>query len=87
MKDVEYDSNIIILKPGEVLFFYTDGVTEAFNKDEEEFQETRLEQILTNKNSLSANDLVEQTFESVQTFSEGIEQSDDITCLALKYLK
>jgi phosphoserine phosphatase RsbU/P len=87
MKDVEYDSNIIILKPGEVLFFYTDGVTEAFNKNEEEFQETRLEQILTNKNSLSANDLVEQTFESVQTFSEGIEQSDDITCLALKYLK
>jgi len=85
MKDVEYNSNVIMLKPGETLFFYTDGVTEAFNKDKEEFQEVRLTQILENKNSLSVNDLVQNVFENVQTFANGVEQSDDITCLALKY--
>jgi sigma-B regulation protein RsbU (phosphoserine phosphatase) len=87
MKDAEYESSVIMLKPGESLFFYTDGITEAFNKKEEEFQEKRLEEILINKNSVSAADCVQQVFENIQTFTNGVEQSDDITCLSLKYLK
>jgi sigma-B regulation protein RsbU (phosphoserine phosphatase) len=87
MKDAGYESNVIMIKPGESLIFYTDGVTEAFNKDEEEFQEKRLEDVLSNKKFLSSTDVVQQIFENVQTFSDGVEQSDDITCLALKYLK
>ncbi|MGA8265845.1 MAG: SpoIIE family protein phosphatase [Ignavibacteriaceae bacterium] len=87
IKDVEYQSNVIMLKRGESLFLYTDGVTEAFNKEGEEFQEGRLEKSLANKNSLDTNDLVQHVFEDVQKYSEGVEQSDDITCVALKYLK
>ena len=87
MKDAEYESNVVMLKSGESIFFYTDGVTEAFNKEEEEFQETRLAQALENNNSLKSNELVEHVFQNVQSFSDGVEQSDDITCLALKYLK
>jgi sigma-B regulation protein RsbU (phosphoserine phosphatase) len=87
IKDVEYQSNVIMLKQGESLFFYTDGVTEAFNKEGEEFQEGRLEKSLANKNSLDTNELVQHVVEDVQKYSEGVEQSDDITCVALKYLK
>ena len=87
IKDAEYESNVVMIQPGESLFFYTDGITEAFNKDEEEFQEMRLSKILENKNSSSANELVKHVFEGVQLFSDGVEQSDDITCLALKFLK
>ena len=87
IKDVEYQSNVVMLKPGESLFFYTDGVTEAFNKDEEEFQETRLEKSLANRNSLNTDELVQRVFDDVQSYSEGTLQSDDITCVALKYLK
>ena len=87
MKDVPYESNVIMIKPGESLIFFTDGVTESFNKEGEEFHETGLEKILEGKNSLSVNELVDYVFENVQSFSEGVEQSDDITCLALKYLK
>src|SRR3989304_4952311 len=87
MNDVPYESNVVMIQPGESLLFYTDGVTESFNKEGEEFQETRLEKILDNKNSLSVNKVVEHVFENVQSFSDGVEQSDDITCLALKYLK
>lgn len=86
-KDVPYESNVVMIKPGESLLFYTDGVTEAFNKEEEEFQETRLSQTLENKNSLNSTELVNHVFQNVQAFTDGIEQSDDITCLALKYLK
>jgi phosphoserine phosphatase RsbU/P len=87
IKEAEYQSNVIIIKPGESLFFYTDGVTEAFNIEEEEFKEARLEKSLVHKNSLDVNDLVSNVFEDVRAFSKGAEQSDDITCVALKYLK
>jgi sigma-B regulation protein RsbU (phosphoserine phosphatase) len=87
MKDVPYGSNVIMLKQGESILFFTDGVTEAFNKAEEEFRETRLEKILDGKNSLCVNELVNYVFKNVQSFSDGVEQSDDIICLALKYLK
>lgn len=87
MKDVEYESNMVKINPGESLFFYTDGITEAFNNENEEFKESRLAEILVNKNVLSTNDLVDYVISIVKSFSDGTEQSDDITCLALKFLK
>ena len=87
MKDAEYESNITMLNPGDTLFLYTDGITEAFNKQDEEFDENRLVNSLLNKAPQSANDIVNNVISDVQTFSDGAEQSDDITCLALKFLK
>jgi len=87
MKDMEYESNIIKINPGETLFFYTDGITEAFNKENEEFNETRLVNSLLDKNSQTVTDIVNGVINDVQSFSDGAEQSDDITCLALRFLK
>jgi serine phosphatase RsbU (regulator of sigma subunit) len=42
---------------------------------------------LLSNNPQSVNDLVNNVINSVQSFSDGAEQSDDITCLALKFLK
>ena len=39
MQNAEYESHILMLKPDDYLFIYTDGVTEAFNKNEEEFKQ------------------------------------------------
>jgi sigma-B regulation protein RsbU (phosphoserine phosphatase) len=87
MKDVGYQSNVVMLKPGDSVFIFTDGITEAFNSNEEEFGEKRLGEFFTNKNSLATSEQVENLFAEIKSFSEGVEQSDDITCLALKYLK
>ena len=87
MKDAEYESNIAMLNPGDTLFLYTDVITEAFNKQDEEFDESRLVNSLLNKAPQSANDIINNVISDVQTFSDGAEQSDDITCLALKFLK
>lgn len=87
MKNTEYESNILIIKPNESILFYTDGVTEAFDKNEEEFREDRLVDSLQNKNALSACELVKSVIDNVEAFTNGIDQSDDITCMALKYLK
>lgn len=87
IKNMEYNSNIIMLKPGESLFFYTDGITEAFNIEEEQFQENRLEESLYDQQNLTAQGLVESVLNVVKKFTSGTEQSDDITCLALKFMK
>lgn len=87
MKDVEYESNMIKISHGETLFFFTDGITEAFNKEGEEFKENRLVDSLLMNNLQSVNNIVNNIFIDVQAFAEGTEQSDDITCLALKFLK
>lgn len=87
MREVEYESNIVMLKPGDTIFFYTDGVTEAMNAKEEEFGEERLLKNLSSGNGLGVNQQIYQVINEVQDFSGGIPQSDDITCLALKYLK
>jgi len=87
MKDMEYDSNIIMLKPGESIFLYTDGVTEAFNKEDEEFTDKRLLSSLINKNNLTSEDLIDALIKIIKEFTNETEQSDDITCLSLKYLK
>lgn len=87
IKDVMYESKVITLKPGESLFFYTDGITEAFNQNEEEYHESRLVVLLSDNYSNNTIELVDKVISNVEIFSNGVEQSDDITCLALQYLK
>ena len=85
-KEAEYDSSLVVLKPGDTIIFFTDGVTEAFDKNKNEFEEGRLIEVLKNNNGTSAMESVQCVFDTVQKFADGVEQSDDITCLALKYL-
>ena len=87
MQNAYYESHILTLQPDDCLFFYTDGVTEAFNKNEEEFLEQRLVDSLQNCHTTSADQLVDKIISNVQSHINGFGQSDDITCLALKYFK
>lgn len=73
IKSTEYQSNIIMLKPGESIFFYTDGVTEAFNSNEEDFKEERLLQSLKINSVSSAEKIVANVFETVKNFTNGVE--------------
>jgi phosphoserine phosphatase RsbU/P len=86
VKNVRYNSGCITVKPGESLFFYTDGITETFNEENEEFHEKRLKEILIDKHELSAFNLIESVLLNVNSFLNNQEQSDDITCLAVKLL-
>jgi sigma-B regulation protein RsbU (phosphoserine phosphatase) len=84
-ENFEYVTGRLVLKEGETLFMYTDGVTEAMNPDDELFSEERLQQTLV---ALSAKPLVEMIgglTEEIIFFSQGAPQSDDITMMALKF--
>ena len=71
------------LAAGDVLIIYSDGVTEAVNRDGEEFGEDRLLEIATAHRHLSMPLLVEKLFEASRRFSHP-EQADDITVIAAR---
>jgi len=85
VKNLEYESNVTMLQPGETLFLYTDGITEAMNPSEDMFEERRTEEALQRHHALPLDQLVENVVKDVQAFAGSQEQSDDITCLALRY--
>jgi serine phosphatase RsbU (regulator of sigma subunit)/catechol 2,3-dioxygenase-like lactoylglutathione lyase family enzyme len=71
------------LFPGDTLVFYTDGVTEAFNADSEEFGESRLVEALRRHRDLPPQHLLASVLEHVRQFSPH-EQRDDLTVLVAK---
>jgi serine phosphatase RsbU (regulator of sigma subunit) len=71
------------LAPGDVLFLYTDGLTEANDCNGEEFGETRLSAIIAGANE-SAGDWVARAIAEVREFSRGLAPFDDLTCLAVR---
>jgi sigma-B regulation protein RsbU (phosphoserine phosphatase) len=76
----------LLLKSGDRLVLYTDGVTEAMDKNDQLFSESRLETTLHGVNGLSSKEVIERIVKEVQGFSTGVPQSDDITLLALDYV-
>jgi phosphoserine phosphatase RsbU/P len=86
-KDVQYESGEIFLSDDCVLLFYTDGVTEAVNKDNEEFGEEHLTSTIRTNSSESAEKILDIVSKEIETFASGLHQHDDITLIVLKKKK
>ena len=71
------------LSAGDIFALYTDGVTEAFNEDEEEFGEDRLIAALQQSSTLPPAEILSATIDEIQRFSPH-EQHDDITLIVAK---
>jgi sigma-B regulation protein RsbU (phosphoserine phosphatase) len=84
MKNAQYDEKEVKLESGDVLYLYTDGVTEAMNGKRELFGEQRLAAALDANRDCGPEDLLTAVKREVDRFAEGTEQADDITMLALK---
>jgi serine phosphatase RsbU (regulator of sigma subunit) len=83
--DLPYRVAETFLLPGDTLFVFSDGITEAFNPDAEEFGTDRLEDTLDKTPGRAAAELVADVLAATRDFAAGAEQSDDITALALVY--
>jgi len=83
--DIDYQSKILQLNPGERLFLYTDGVTEANDINNELLGEERLEKFLSSRSNSPIEDIVREAFHEVNTFASGMPQFDDVTILAILY--
>jgi phosphoserine phosphatase RsbU/P len=80
----EFEQVSKLIEPGELLLIYSDGVTEAMNNTNEEFGEEKLLSILKSNVNLSAKELIDKIVSEVKTHSSKVEQSDDITLMAIK---
>jgi serine phosphatase RsbU (regulator of sigma subunit) len=72
------------LERGDTLFFATDGITEARNDVEEEFETERLEQYLAGPREVPLRQLVTGLVDTVERFTGGCDQGDDQTILAVR---
>ena len=85
MEGVRYHVGEVRLSPGDVIFLYTDGVTEATNAAEELYGENRLNSILNACGGEEVDCLCRRVKADVDAFVGDAPQYDDITMLALKY--
>jgi phosphoserine phosphatase RsbU/P len=81
-----YGSATVQLRPGDLLFIFTDGVVEAVNAEGEEFKESRLLGALAVASSGSAAEILARVMGDVNTFVGFARQHDDITALVLRVL-
>ena len=85
--DMKFDESYVDLRPGSRVVMFTDGVTEAFNENDEAFSDKRLLQTihsLPDKN-ISSTDDVNSIVCSVKEFTSEASQFYDITCVVLLF--
>lgn len=79
-----YKQQEIRLEPGDEMFFYTDGVTEAINTEEQQYGSDRLLDCLTECRDKSAGEQLAILKADLDAFTAGVEQFDDITIMGMK---
>ena len=87
MEGIAYNETTLYIDKEDIVLAYTDGVSEAQNKNEEFFTVSRLEKLIREGKYDSTQSLTDIIIESVKEFENGTEQFDDITVLALQYLQ
>ncbi len=87
MEKAKYTCSEIRLEYGDSLLVYTDGVTEAMNPAGELLGEEHLKRILLGSGGGTAKEEALHVLAKTREFADGAMQSDDITILALKYLR
>lgn len=79
-----YEAAQIDLASGDVMLLYTDGVTEAMNREREQFQAARLLACLQAAGAATARTITESIKHEVLAFAGGAPQSDDLTTVVLR---
>ena len=86
LKRTKFKVNEMELQPGDTIYLYTDGVTEAHNSEGEMFGRDRLTEALNEVSDKSPQEIDDHVRKKVAEFAGEAEQYDDITSFCLKYL-
>lgn len=85
MEGIRYRCGSMQLEPGDKIFQYTDGVTEATNREMELYGMERLGEVLSKNGAASPETLLSSVKEDIDAFVGDAPQFDDITMLCLEY--
>ncbi|MBN1465543.1 SpoIIE family protein phosphatase [candidate division KSB1 bacterium] len=76
----------IQFEAGDVLFLYTDGISEAMNRNREEFGEERLYNIIAGNHVVNAHDMQRRVMQQINEFVQDAKQHDDITMIIAQFV-
>jgi len=82
--EASYQQCVLTMEPGDVLLGYTDGISEAMNRQEEEWGEDRMIAKAANCLYLSAQQMLDSLLEGADRFASGAPQHDDMTLVIMK---
>jgi sigma-B regulation protein RsbU (phosphoserine phosphatase) len=85
MRGIDYHSSALRLHPGDTLFLYTDGVTEALDGNDAFYSTSRLESVLAHISDLPVEKITRGVVKDVRSFCGEREQSDDISVMAIRW--
>lgn len=85
LQDMKFELQETIISPNTSIFMYTDGLTEAENKEKELFGEERMIEILRNMENKTSKQQIEGMLDAVHQHVKDAEQSDDLTMITIKY--
>jgi sigma-B regulation protein RsbU (phosphoserine phosphatase) len=84
LEDVEYETVLVMLEPGDTVVFCSDGITDNLNPAREDFGTQRLKDLVLANCNLPTSEMVEMIFEHVNAWAHGRPAFDDQTVVALK---
>ena len=84
-KRSKYTDYEIKLNPGDTIFVYTDGITEAADDNQTFYEDFRMVEALNQPGLTGPDEIIAAMKQSVQSFANGAEQADDLTMLCLLY--
>ena len=82
---LEFEGEEMQLQGNQRLLLYTDGLNEAENRQQEQYGEDRIIQLLTSHSSNNCHDIIEDLKSDTDLFRDGAEQNDDLTMLAIHF--
>jgi len=83
-KNMEYTSNELVLSKGDSIYLYSDGITECFSPDEEEYGNHRLQDVIYSARSSSLTVALQSVDESISNWNDRSVFSDDVSIFAIK---
>ena len=83
LDEPDYKETRLQLVPGDKIVFYTDGIVEAMNPQEEVFGFERLLEVVRGGRSMSADSLLKEISDQINVFVRGAAQHDDLTVIVV----
>lgn len=84
LQDFSFSEDQVSIGPGDSLFVFSDGITEALDQGEEEFGEEKLSELLIQSGSDAADRLLDRVIEAVRRHMGEAPQTDDMTLLTIR---
>jgi len=84
LEDSEYEQGEVSFMPGDWLFCFSDGISEATNDRDQMWDEARIERIICGCHGLTAQETIDRVIEAADRFAGDAEQADDMTAVAIR---